>query len=547
MPLAAVAMGACGYVNTFYNAERAYEEGVRLSAATTDSLPAPARESFERAAEKSGVVLARYPDSRYADDALLLLGKSLDRLGRHEDAVAAFRRYLERFPEGGGVTEARLAMARSERLRGEPQAARLALGPLLEAGGERLSAEVLYERSMLDLATGDHASAVEGFREILERHPEFARQHRVPLAFAEAELAAEDYDAALEAYAAYRESARDLAAQREVALRVARALALAGRPDDALATYDEILSAPLPDTLAARLHEERGRILAAEGRAEEAEVAYRRVSELAPGTPVAAQATLQRGRMAWREGGRRQEALEILLDAFLHAPSSAFADSARAEVRDLARLIHFERLAAGQHVVAEIDDPDLARSTALYRLAEEVLDAESDPAAAADLFRSLAERYPDSPWRPRALLAVGLLERSTGNSRAGADALRSLIDTFPDTPEADSARRILGDSLPSRPPDFYAPPPALLSLADALPDVEDPMLRIADQLDRYAAAREQRQRDGQVRSSTSGRGEGGRLQPPSEREPGPPLSQPDEGDEGAPGPPTDRLPPGAEP
>ena len=142
-------------------------------------------------------------------------------------------------------------------------------------------------------------------------------------------LEQEDYDAALEAYAAYREGARDVAAQREVALRVARALALAGRPDDALGTYDEILSAPLPDTLAARLREERGRILAAEGRAEEAEVAYRRVSELAPGTPVAAQATLQRGRMAWREGGRRQEALELLLDAFLHAPSSAFADSAR--------------------------------------------------------------------------------------------------------------------------------------------------------------------------------------------------------------------------
>lgn len=546
MPLAAVlGVGGCGYVNTFYNAEQAYDEGVRLSEAASDSLPAAARESFERAAEKSGIVLARYAGSRYADDALLLLGKSLARLGRHDDAAAAFRRYLDRFREGGGVNEARLGLARSERLRGDPQAARFALTPLLGSEGEdvKLPAEVLYERAMLDLAAGAHAPAVEGFREILERHPEFARRHKVPLAFAEAELAARDYDAALEAYAAYRESARDVAARREVALRVARALALAGRPADALSTYDEILSDPLPDTLAARLHEERAGILVAEGRKEEAETAYRRVSELAPGTVIAARATLQRGRMAWREGGRRQEALDILLDAFLHAPTTAFADSARAEARDLARVIHFERLAAGEHVVAEIDDPDLARSTALYRLAEEVLDAESDPAAAAELFRRLAERYPASPWRPRALLAVGVL-RSTGDTGTATTALRSLIDAYPDTPEADSARRLLGDSLPSRPADFYAPMPTLVSLADALPEVEDPMLRIADQLDRYAAAREERERDDLRSSARQGR-EGGRLRPPPEREPALPRSQPGRESEVPEGP--DRVPAGAKP
>lgn len=549
LSLAAVLWGGgCGYVNTFYNAERAYEEGVRLSAASRDSLPTPARESFERAAEKSGIILARYADSRYADDALLLLGKSLARLGRHDDAAAAFRRYLDRFPERDGVTDARLGMARSERLRGDHQAARFALAPLLqsEEGSSDLPAEILYERAMVDLATGDHAPAVDGFREILERHPEFARQHRVALAFAEAELAAEEYDAALEAYAAYRENAEDVAARREVALRVARALALADRRTEALSTYDEILSDRLADTLAARLHEERGEILAAEGRMAEAEAAYGRVAELAPGTEVAARATLLRGRIVWREGGRRQEALEILLDAFLHAPTTAFADSARAEARDLARVIHFERLAAGQHVVAEIDDPDLARSTALYRLAEEVLDAESDPVSAAELFRRLAERYPESPWRPRALLAVGMLERSTGDVSAGASALRSLIDAYPDTPEADSARRILGDSLPERAADFYTPPPTLLSLADALPAVEDPMLRIADQLDRYAAAREQRESD-DIRSAARRGREGGRVRPPPAEEPGLPGSQPDPEGEGPRPTGPDQLPPGAEP
>ncbi|MGH9266513.1 MAG: tetratricopeptide repeat protein, partial [Acidimicrobiales bacterium] len=234
------------------------------------------------------------------------------------------------------------------------------------------------------------------------------------------------------------------------------------------------------------------------------------------------------------EGGRRQEALEILLDAFLHAPTSAFADSARAEARALAEVIHFEQLAEGDQVVAVIGDPDLARSTALYRLAEEVLDAESDPASAADLFRRLAETYPESPWRPRALLAVGMLGRAPGSAGGGETALRSVVELYPDTPEADSARRILGDSLPVRPAGFYAASPDLASLAAALPEPEDPMVRITDQLDRYAAAREERER-ADLRSA-AGRGrEGGQLRPPTEREPDRPGSQTDPRGEGPPG------------
>ncbi|HKY60765.1 MAG TPA: tetratricopeptide repeat protein, partial [Gemmatimonadota bacterium] len=239
---AAFLIGGCGSVNTYYNAEQAFEEGERLSAGAGDSLPAEARASFERAAEKSGIILARDPGSRYADDALLLLGRSLARLERHADAVAAFRRFLERFPDSDAAAEARLRMARSERLAGDAQAARVELAPLIEGGDGTLSPEVLYERAMLDLTTGDHDRAVEAFRTLLEKNPEYAHQNQVALAFAEAELAAGNHDAALTAYESYRAGTTDPVARRGLALRVARALALAGRTEEALATFDGILA-----------------------------------------------------------------------------------------------------------------------------------------------------------------------------------------------------------------------------------------------------------------------------------------------------------------
>jgi TolA-binding protein len=542
---AAILVGGCGSVNTFYNAEQAFEDGERLSAGTRDSLPAEARASFERAAEKSGIILARDPGSRYADDALLLLGKSLARLERHEDAVSAFRRFVERFPDSDAAAEARLRMARSERLGGDAQTARVELAPLVDAGDGELSLEVLYERAMLDLSTGEHDRAVEAFRTLLQESPEFSSEHRVALAFAEAELAAGNYDAALDAYGAYGAGTTDPVARRGLALRVARALALADRTEEALSTFDGILADGPSDTLAARIHLERGEILSATGEAARAGEEYAQVARLAAGTGVAAQATLQRGRLAW-EAGRRDEALEVLLDAFLHAPTTAWADSARAEARAVARVIHYERLAEGDEAVSSIGEPGLARSTALYRLAEEVLLSEADPTAAAELFGRLAERYAESPWRPRALLARGMLAPE-GSDPVGEDALRELIGQYPDTPEADSARRLLGEPVPERPEDFYASPPQLASLVSALPDAADPMLRISDQLDRYAAARAAR--EGQEVPMIRDRERQGALRPPgrpgeggTEEETGAPgeIEEPE-------GPPGARLPAGAEP
>lgn len=485
--------------------------------------------------EKSAIILARDPDSRYADDALMLLGKSLARLGRHSDAVSAFRRFVERFPDADAAPEARLRMARSERLGGDAQTARVELAPLVDAGEGSLPPEVLYERAMLDLTTGDHDRAVETFRTLLETSPEYSRENQVALAFAEAELAAGNYQAALDAYGAYGAGTTDPAARRGLALRVARALALAGRADEALSTFDGILAEGTGDTLAARIHLEKAEILSAAGEGERAVDEYAQVARLAAGTEMAARATLHRGRLLW-EAGRREEALEVLLDAFLHAPTTAWADSARAEARAVARLIHYEQLAEGEEAATSIDDPQLARSTALYRLAEEVLLTEDDPAAAAEIFGRLAERHVDSPWRPKALLARGMLAREAGERAAGEATLRTLIGQYPDTPEADSARRLLGEPVPERPDDFYAPPPRLASLVSALPEAADPMLRISDQLDRYAAAREARERQ-EVRSlrerdrrqplspdapGTGATGEGGEttpIRPPIQAEP----------------------------
>ena len=495
----------CAYLNTFYNAQQAFDEGVRLSAGA-DSLPQRARDAFQAAAEKSAVVLERYPDSEYVDDALFLLGESFYRMGQWVDAAASYERYVSRFPEGERAAAARLGWARSERRIGDHAAAEAALAVLLgqEVRGVATS-DVIYEHALILLASGQRERALETYRRLLAEHPGFAEDRALTLEFADAELASGEYDSALAAYRALAAAIAEPQYRREVEIRAARALALEGRAAEALAAYDRVLGGVIPDSLAAEVEVERGAIFEQRGEWEAAEEAYARSAELAPGSTAASRATLHRGRIVWMVREQREAALDILLDAFIHSPASAWGDSARTESRAVARLLHFQRIADGQLPVPQIEGEGLARSTAMYRLAEEVLEVEGDREAAAEMFWQLVERFPDSPWRPWAMLASGKLLSDAGEVVGiGVGRLLMLIETYPDHQATDSARRDMGFDVPARPGDFYATDPALAILARVLPRAGDPMLGIEDQMDRYGARSRERESASRIQEVVPG-------------------------------------------
>jgi hypothetical protein len=121
------------------------------------------------------------------------------------------------------------------------------------------------------------------------------------------------------------------------------------------------------------------------------------------------------------------------------------------------------------------------------------------------MFWQLVERYPESPWRPWAILASGLLLSEAGDGGSAAPAygtgvarLLELVDADPDHPSADSARRALGLEVPERPSDFYATDPTLAALSRVMPPTNDPMLGIEDQMDRYGARSRARAPVGEV-------------------------------------------------
>ena len=64
----------CAYFNTFYNAERYFQEAekARLLKAG-ESLPSSAKTAYQNVIEKSIHVIKKYPQSKYVYPAMLLL------------------------------------------------------------------------------------------------------------------------------------------------------------------------------------------------------------------------------------------------------------------------------------------------------------------------------------------------------------------------------------------------------------------------------------------------------------------------------------------
>lgn len=77
IPVLILLLGGCAYYNTFYNANASYEEALDYAHEHPDDPSSQEEALLDKAVAGAGRVLARYPDSRWVDDAQLLLGNAL--------------------------------------------------------------------------------------------------------------------------------------------------------------------------------------------------------------------------------------------------------------------------------------------------------------------------------------------------------------------------------------------------------------------------------------------------------------------------------------
>ena len=105
----------CVYYNTFFNAEKYFDEAQEMELNDNGKPTSNAIQKYKKVIKKCGIVLEYYEDSKYSDDALLLMARSFFYIGRnYTQTISTLEDMIKFYPESKLVPDAKLYIARAK-------------------------------------------------------------------------------------------------------------------------------------------------------------------------------------------------------------------------------------------------------------------------------------------------------------------------------------------------------------------------------------------------------------------------------------------------
>lgn len=108
--------GCGGYYNTFYNTKKVYKEAAEERKRRPANDPRPGSgeiQKYDKAIEKASKLLQLHPNSRYVDDALVLIGECFFYKQEYLKAQRKFQELTSLFPKSSLVPRAQLWLAKT--------------------------------------------------------------------------------------------------------------------------------------------------------------------------------------------------------------------------------------------------------------------------------------------------------------------------------------------------------------------------------------------------------------------------------------------------
>lgn len=97
-------LSGCAYFNTFYNAKTTFNKAMKLKEKSADQK-AP-QNMMDKVIEKCGKVIKYYPNSKWVDDAILLMGKAYIEQNKYDRALRKFDEIIIYYPDSPFMGEA---------------------------------------------------------------------------------------------------------------------------------------------------------------------------------------------------------------------------------------------------------------------------------------------------------------------------------------------------------------------------------------------------------------------------------------------------------
>jgi tetratricopeptide (TPR) repeat protein len=446
-PFLAFLLGGCVYFNTYYNADKAYAQAVKLHDKRIEKNPEDTvlvsteeKLKLERAIAKGSKVLELYPDKKkYQPKALFLIGESYLALGEYQKAITKYEELARFYPDAREIPAADFHHAKCLFLNGQYLAARPALEKVMNSSPvQDYRMEAMAYLAKLEFESNSPAAALELYEKLLKD------QARTPLARANAH-----FEAAKLAFGQKLwERARGHAIAPEIRtlptklryrceMLAAECLYKLGKVTDGIAEFQELKRFRLYYTFIPEIDLILAQGFFLSGKPERAVELLAAIPKASPKTAYSAEAFYRLGEHELRDKKDEKQAKVFFDSAAAAGPLFEYAKLAEERSAALGRLADLRKPADTTAKDSHYRDFMIAELF-LFRL-------ETVDSALSHLDRIVQDPRQDSNHTMRAAYARAFIQDEFKGSKPVSDSLyRFVLEKYPHTEYAKQAERNLG-------------------------------------------------------------------------------------------------------
>ena len=428
----------CVYYNLYYNINRIYHEAEKDKRGPDGKATRQTRDKYDKVIRKCQQLIVQHPDSKYVDDAVLLIGKSYYEKGEYPLAITKFEELAENFPESKLNEEGQLYLAKSHIEMDRPASAVSILATLYEAKPRsKLADEMLYYLGVSLIRIGSPDDAAEYLKTLGDRFPNSPLRLEADLEMADLFAERGDYDSALALYIKLANARIDTENRIRYLHKLAEVYVGMGEYDKALDELNRLKGFALDNEMTAARMLLEAEANAGKGALDEAIDSYESIAARFPRSKVAAEAYFRLGDIYQTT----LDSLDLAKKKFDEVPRQ-YANSPYAKdavIRSVS-IMRFQRLQASLAAGETVDE-----ALVQFELAETELFQFNNTEKALAGYTGILNDHGDSEVAPKAAYAIAYIYEKVLNDETGAQrAYLRLLREYPSSQQAGFARAYLG-------------------------------------------------------------------------------------------------------
>ncbi len=443
-------LSGCVYFNTFYNAQKAYDQAERLHDRRLEKNPEDSalvtteeKDKLDRAITKASKVLELYPaNKKYPPKSLFLIGESYLMMGEYAKAVEKYEELQRFYPNAPDLRMAQFHRAKALFLSGQYTFARPALEQVAASTGDlKIRREVMTYLAQMQVKNDSALLALDMYERLLAEGGH-SKEERAGLHWEAAKLAfsMKQWEKAMQHARARETSKLPIRVRYRCDMLVVDCLFQLGRVPDGLVELRRLRKDNLYLAFVPEIDLKQAEGLMILGKTDKALALLRQIPRMAPHTAYSAEAFYRLG----------EYQLRALLD---EKQAKVFFDSAAASgtqfefgLKGSERSQALTKLAELRRPDTSKADKDLPTQYKNFMIAELFLfRLESVDSSLKRLDRIVADPRQDSAYTMRAAYARAFITDEFKHDSASADSLyRYVLAKYPNTEYAKQAERNLG-------------------------------------------------------------------------------------------------------